>query len=74
MSLSGANADVRGQIKPSDKGLIVKAILSAISSKYNKISVSDSIDSIIENIAKDLLLARSESMLFVILMTQIFNY
>ena len=61
MSLSGANADVRGQIKPSDKGLIVKAILSAISSKYNKISVSDSIDSIIENIAKDLLLNRSES-------------
>ena len=55
MSLSGANADVRGQIKPSQKGLIVKSLLGAISSKYEKVSVNDKIDNLIANIAKDLL-------------------
>ena len=61
MSLSGANADVRGQIKPSQKGLIVKSLLGAISSKYEKVSVNDKIDNLIANIAKDLLANTGES-------------
>ncbi len=61
-SLTGANADVRTPIKPSEQGLVASAILKAVTGKDLGISIPENITAVATKIAKDLKAAKGESL------------
>jgi molybdopterin-containing oxidoreductase family iron-sulfur binding subunit len=62
LSLTGSNADYRGQIKPSQEGLTALALLNAIKGEAIDSSISERTVRMISKAAKDLKLNRGESL------------
>lgn len=61
-SLTGANADVRTPIKPSEQGLVAAAILKEVTGKDLGLSIPENIKAIAHKIGKDLKAAKGESL------------
>jgi len=61
LSLTGANSDYRGQIKPSQEGLVALGILNVISGKPAGVKVNDNIKTLINDSAAALKSAKGES-------------
>jgi len=54
LSLTGANADYRGMIKPSQEGLVVTQLYNLVSGKGGKVSFSEDVDKKLEKAAAEL--------------------
>jgi molybdopterin-containing oxidoreductase family iron-sulfur binding subunit len=62
LSLTGANADYRGMIKPSQEGLLVSHLYNLIAGKGGKVSFSEDTDKKLEKAAADLLANKGNSL------------
>lgn len=60
-SLTGANADVRTPIKPSEEGLVAAAILKEITGKDLGVNIPENILKVVSKIGEDLKKAKGES-------------
>ena len=61
-SLTGANADVRTPIKPSEQGLVAAAILKEVTGKDLGVAIPENIVAVAKKIGKDLKAAKGESL------------
>ncbi len=61
-SLTGANADVRTPVKPSEHGLVAAAILKEVSGKDLGVQIPENIKAVATKIGKDLKSAKGESL------------
>ncbi len=62
LSLTGANADVRGQIKPSQEGLVALSLLNAIKGEQIDSTVNKKLALTIKNAATDLIQNKGKSL------------
>ncbi len=62
LSLTGANADYRGMIRPSQEGLVVAQLYNLVAGKGGKVSFSEDVDKKLEKAAADLLENKGSSL------------
>src|SRR6478736_404166 len=62
LSRTGANADYRGMIKPSQEGLVVTQLYNLVSGKGGKVSFSEDVDKKLEKAAAELLENKGSSL------------